>query len=516
MVIDFDLSSLLEKADSQISTLIAIQDILPRLITSEIQRLRYTRNAAAPISRLPNEVLVRAFAESVAHRYHERYDERPRQLATLSSVSKAWNHVVQNTPSLWANVDSKQPLAFVRAALARSRRYPLDARAALDDGNDDAEKEAALEICGELHRWQTAELTASKASDFDVVAYTGAPILKSITMSATDNDRRVRLFNDVVPELEHISLTNLSIDWTSPILSRLRSIALSGIAGPTHHQFLHILRSSPHLTKLTLKQFRLAETDGTHAPLERISLPLLRTLLIQFCPDDVINTCAEWLRCPVLDDVYIAGEDSGNPAPAPLADLFEPSFRRSSEGSFHLAITATVGELYVLKFAGPNGTVAEVLLLFDTATQVLEHLRPKITYSPTTIRISHMKRRPLHKVLKAFPDVVGLNHIYTAKDNITYLGTPVTKGGVIQWPAPKLKALVLHKLSFEKPQDVVDLIRSRSGGNHLDRDDPMELPDALEQLCLTQECNMGRIAYLRLRAMLGEGRVEWEGAEMAS
>lgn len=76
-----------------------------------------------------------------------------------------------------------------------------------------------------------------------------------------------------------------------------------------------------------------------------------------------------------------------------------------------------------------------------------------------------------------------------------------------------MTTLIFEDSSYGKPEDIIAMIRRRSGGNLSATEDVLvELPDALERLVLKKGCGVETITFLKLRAMLGEGRVEWEVA----
>lgn len=252
-----------------------------------MHRLRYARNALASISRLPIEMLVQVFTEYLtASDHYDSFDfdddeasqQRPQRLATLSSVSSGWRETVQTTPSLWACLTSEQPLSFVRTSLERSKQSRISVTCSFE--GPPAQQEALREICGEMYRWQSADLTVEKTSQLDVLGRSAAPFLKSLTVCATTDDQGVRLFKDEAPALQHISLQQVSIDWTSSILSGLRSIDLIRLTGPTPYEFVEILRSSPALTHLTLYNVDFPEPSAPSTRPSRISLSLLRTMEI--------------------------------------------------------------------------------------------------------------------------------------------------------------------------------------------------------------------------------------------
>lgn len=500
-------------------------ETLPARFNSEIYRLRRSRNAVAPISRLPNEMLVQAFAEYIADKDYIAIGNGqvapgqtlPQKLSVLSKVSKAWQEVAQDAACLWAgNVNAQQPPSFVRAAIKNSKRHPLVVQCFMD--NSQPEYEASLEICGELHRWRSANLTAYNPAHFDVLAYSGAPSLKSLTMSAIARTGiPIRLFGGVAPQLEELSLRNVLIDWNSPVLSGLRSIELDLTIGPSPFQFLRALQSSPNLVTLILSNSSFAVTSDTSTFSEPIDLIRLRRLRLHLCPDDVVRLCLEKLRCPFLADFHVQVPSvASNTFITSYARFVDPFLQRSAVFANRMEVVASMAQYYELKLIGgrPSSPWTTSLTVgFDSVIHLMEHFRTRVWWPPTSIKIAHTQNTILplvHEMVNPFPKATQLTFYQTDSQNIWSLGVPVLEDGVLTWPMPKLKRLILQESSLE-PEAIVTLIRSRLGGNHLGSGDRLELPIPLESLILNRGCRMDRLTFLKLRAMLGEGRVEWEG-----
>lgn len=148
------------------------------------------------------------------------------------------------------------------------------------------------------------------------------------------------------------------------------------------------------------------------------------------------------------------------------------------------------------------------------ARQVLQQLQPRIRYPHTSLSICSATITGLPEICKAFPHTTRLSITASGRDTIRYLGTPRKENEVLGGPMPRLKEIAVDKSSFHVPEDVVTMVKNRSGGaNHLASGEPLELPDGLERLIFRNDCAIEGILLLRLRAMLGEGSVEWEEEE---
>ncbi|KAL4065101.1 hypothetical protein J3A83DRAFT_4375592 [Scleroderma citrinum] len=132
--------------DSELAQARSELDLLEQQEQYHLRQLYVVRNAiqmqktrikgivgqrVAPISRLPNEVLLRIFDLAIgANRsgcdVHDVHDDRN----VLMAVSRLWRALVQNSPQFWTYIRligiAKCSASFVQTHIDRSGQYPLD------------------------------------------------------------------------------------------------------------------------------------------------------------------------------------------------------------------------------------------------------------------------------------------------------------------------------------------------------------------------------------------------------
>ncbi|KAG8984445.1 hypothetical protein FRB95_009797 [Tulasnella sp. JGI-2019a] len=97
--------------------LLKMHDFLQLSYKALIADTARSLNSLAPIHRLPNELLVKIIALIPAvDGFHP---------CQLRLVSKDWSRVISETPSLWAQISSSHSDRENRAAILRSKDYPL-------------------------------------------------------------------------------------------------------------------------------------------------------------------------------------------------------------------------------------------------------------------------------------------------------------------------------------------------------------------------------------------------------
>ncbi|KAJ7914106.1 hypothetical protein B0H13DRAFT_452087 [Mycena leptocephala] len=269
-------------------------------LCARIALLRAERNAIAPISVLPNEVLVDIFGDFVEHWVSHRTLLEP--LEKLMLVCRDWCDVILASHRLWGTITCDRwestPKIF-KLQLSRSGAAPLRIHIAQLGSPDfaplilaNAERVISLDVAGDpkylfdfTHRMR----------DYDF------PLLQSLALSPKDSGEDSmtmdaclppELLEGRLPRLSRLSLSH--IDAHREFLPPLRSLTLKG--GPdspvtplTFQVLLGVLRSSPALHTLSLDMMIATGIRERYDPVE------LRNLELLFLRDSV-GHCEDLLK----------------------------------------------------------------------------------------------------------------------------------------------------------------------------------------------------------------------------
>ncbi|KAI9455927.1 hypothetical protein BJY52DRAFT_615793 [Lactarius psammicola] len=271
-------------------------------LEGSIRALRHRRNALAPISSLPTEVIAAIFSflrvpvpSSLITMY-----EMPDPLAWLrvAHVCHHWREIALGQPLFWSYVDfTTFNSAGAAEILTRAKTAPLylDARVPIgrwDDGRFSVfQKELQRRVshirhlaisAGHFHLGETLERLVSSAPILEYLSlsseeYQYGSILSRVFVPDT-------LFGGTTPRLSWLVLRNCDISWKSPLLKGLRYLEIrtpSENTRPSLSVWLDALDEMPQLKTLTLHWASpIAPPDvSLPSPVERtITLPFLAHL----------------------------------------------------------------------------------------------------------------------------------------------------------------------------------------------------------------------------------------------
>lgn len=315
----------MEGYDANLRTLEAVVAVFQDVLKAELVELRRKRNTTLPISKLPLETMVAIFQKDLNLTWNvSKVDQRPERVGTLSSVSKAWNSIVQLTPCLWSELYTNYPPRFIQAAVERSGQHELTVGGELTEKNPRLQ-EAALAVCSQICRWSSAKFVADSDAALDLLTYSPGPMLQTLVVTClqTDNSTPIstNLFDGKAPQLKHVALARLQAVWESPIFTGLRTLTLFDVLGLARSQFLAILHACPLLLHLVLHDLQLIPSDPT-SPEERspISLLNLERLHVRDCAVEVLQDISTNIDCPSANEVVFTIPSSSQHTP-PVAHL---------------------------------------------------------------------------------------------------------------------------------------------------------------------------------------------------
>jgi hypothetical protein len=235
-------------------------------LEDSIRALRLQRNALAPISSLPPEIIAAIFSFLPHMLSATTPPKRPDPLAWLrySHVCHQWREIALNQPLLWSHVNfTNISLAGVAKILARAKMAPLYLETRRLGKNWDRahfsafRRELRLRVSHIRHLLiHTDPQHLRKALE---VLVSPAPTLNSLSLLS---DRKwpttvipETLFGVTTPRLSSLKLRNCDISWKSSLLKGLQFLeirSLSTNTRPSLPVWLGALNEMQQLKRLTL------------------------------------------------------------------------------------------------------------------------------------------------------------------------------------------------------------------------------------------------------------------------
>ncbi|KAH9023091.1 hypothetical protein EDB85DRAFT_2093907, partial [Lactarius pseudohatsudake] len=273
-------------------------------LEASIQALRYRRNALAPISSLPTEVITTIFSFlhipvtlSFSKYPQGGQPKRSEQLAWLrvAYVCRQWREIALNHPLLWSHVYfTVFSSAGATEILSRAKRVPLYLEARVPFHLWDNSRFSVLQKELQDHVSHISHLSIS-AEPFHLHRILKglvlpAPILESLSLSDEKDNTGISaieeqvvvpdtLFDGSTPRLSWLDLRNCDISWNSPLLWGLKHLYISNPSKfPSLSFWLDALGQMPQLKTLVLYWASSLAPRGASLPLDvdrTVTLPFL-------------------------------------------------------------------------------------------------------------------------------------------------------------------------------------------------------------------------------------------------
>ncbi|TFK65160.1 hypothetical protein BDN72DRAFT_209057 [Pluteus cervinus] len=228
-------------------------DEMRHIIDAEVLQLRLRvskllskRNALAPISRLPTELMTIIF---IYARDFSKNKSMSTMALKLSWICRDWRHISLNASRLWAEIDFKfGRQAGVQEFLSRSRQALLSVALSCDSEVTDTILDSTHRICGFDLSFDAFEPHRSNHLNLHHIWMKDAPFLRSLTLHGT------YLPEIPLAHLQHLQLRNCAFQWSSPQLCALTTLSIVDPATTTALvDLLSNLAGLPELTHLTLE-----------------------------------------------------------------------------------------------------------------------------------------------------------------------------------------------------------------------------------------------------------------------
>ena len=296
-------------------------DVKIKSLEESIRALKRHRNALAPISSLPTEVIAVIFSISRvfgAPLVGGKLDH----LAWLrvTHVCHQWREIALNNPLFWSHINfTNITLAGASAMLTRAKKVPLRLEATATGHHQDAARLNAFkkEVQSRVTNIYHLEISADSVFLPRTLKQLSspAPFLESLSLCTEGDDLTTpshiiipdTLFGGITPRLFFLKLHMCNISWKSPLLKGLRFLEIYGPsrhARPSLADWLDALDQMPQLKKLVLYY---ASPTAPPIPLDvkrTVTLPFLTDLDIAAYTGECSLTLSH-LVLPVLTQLRI-------------------------------------------------------------------------------------------------------------------------------------------------------------------------------------------------------------------
>lgn len=310
--------------------------------------VRRQRNSLSRVHKLPTELLTDIFEITLNLTLDGTFEDlltsRYQRLLKLSSVSTAWNNVINHTPALWSIVDEYCPKRLLPTILQRSGKYPLEITST-SMPESVVYSEFHIQMTNHMRRWRTARITVVDGQELPPAALHGpAPLLETLelaVMSPLADDPVLELRPDSFPKLCHIRLIGVPVrDWRFSGFTGLRSLTIGNTlpSGPSSQEILEILGMNPRTE--TVHIYGLRETSGALSAAGRppIVLGRLRTLVLQSLLPPHFDALLQSIHAPACSCIRIGCSYPNRPTTftlglslQPFITILTPSLLTSSE-----------------------------------------------------------------------------------------------------------------------------------------------------------------------------------------
>lgn len=281
-------------------TLVAVHKRLHRRLADSKKR----RNTLAPISKLPMELMITTFLDSLEDVVVKKYYPR---VKALSQVCSAWYSIIHSTANFWARIHSDFSLPAIGKILHKSGHAPLTVE------------------CGYL-------LRSAEANAFVDMLIPSAKRIRSLTVSRdfAGSPGATKLLGPKLERLEYLTpnvtlplalgnwagpldglrevvLESAYLPWSSVSFKGLKTLKLFHILsqGPSLQQLLDMMAESPSLRDLTLDHISI-HPGPSFGTVSTITLPSLQRLHLIHISQTTTLKILNSIRAPYCLDTRVA------------------------------------------------------------------------------------------------------------------------------------------------------------------------------------------------------------------
>ncbi|KAG8921647.1 hypothetical protein FRC00_008407 [Tulasnella sp. 408] len=369
----------LSRRDEELSCLRNVQKMTSAGVSARIAHVTTQRNSLLPIHRLPLELLCYILEASLGHFDGTTYPRTIKRLLALTTVSRHWKDVLDQSPSVWGWIDTFRDVSF---AVQKSQHAPLSIDLVNEKELDISKlNQGFAPLLPHSGRWQSLHLrmTAPAATHFTyVLGPLSTPNLQDLSLVVYSDDG---------------VLSGISTSWdTVAALTELRSLRIVGLckanAWPSRDQITNILLGCIHLEELALSclENNPADVSVPPPPLSTIHLPVLRSLELQ----EIVDTrqAALWLldciSTPKLSGLSVTGARFSRRIGNPIASILQ---RQRIDSPLQAVIASLRGRPVHVHMTQYSCQFDWAHVLKRETHHGLELLLPEITYDDTSQRV---------------------------------------------------------------------------------------------------------------------------------
>ncbi|KAG8878023.1 hypothetical protein FRB98_006413 [Tulasnella sp. 332] len=495
------------------------------------QELRQ-RNETQAIYSLPEHILLDIFLYILLEA--KEYDRYYENICLLSLVSAGWASLIRDSPSLWGFIHCSHSAQTHDIALSRSKQSPIDIIVKRKAGKRRCDTTLIQRLITQRHRWRSVNYIGlyERCWLVDLLGVQ-APALEDLQVLLAGSSYMADLFGGQASSLKYLHLSGCAVDWSSNMLSGLRTLKLSSLYsfGPSVDEVVKILRASPTLVDLDLGDFECAvPNDGRELQAKPVELPHLAKFKFGRLPLLATQALLRVLRIPKCLDftLHVQSDTSTGLFDASMYHITSvvQNILASKIVKFQPSIDISGGEIRVER----RDKTADLLQLsvaiggdlqptqIERLVKVLESPRAVDPDKPLITRL--WDDIPLSTILPILLSSCRIQHLkmtgMTPGEGgcldgvLRCLGEPITTDNTTRWPIPMLKTITMNHI--QPDIDVLlDMVRHRYGAD-LDLDSAeaglqsVERPAALETLAISYPFQNSDVEKVqRLRSVLGEG-----------
>jgi hypothetical protein len=231
-------------------------DVLEKEAFEILNLIRLWRNKAAPINRIPSEILA-----LIPDFWNKYYYGRDRDLVALTHVCRVWREVFISRSSLWTNLDCENK-AQARVYLERSKSLPINLSLRLD-GRLYSHHPFVKIIPHAIGRLRSLDIEGPLEDLQDIAGHITrpAPLLKKLSIFGYHRDKphlrpvlTPALFNGDLSSLRSLCLESVRtrLPWRNMVNLTSLTLLHTSLGGATVSQLLDFFESAPRLRKIIL------------------------------------------------------------------------------------------------------------------------------------------------------------------------------------------------------------------------------------------------------------------------
>lgn len=290
----------------------AMTEVLKRIEDLSVQETaqlkRRQNHDHSLIYRLPQELITEVLILAVDWSWWD-----VEKLRTLASVSTAWRDTILSCNRFWPVIDVMASEEARTVAMKRNREGPVDvwcwerpSESAIDKFMIDLQTVKPTRMRSILY-----EFCRQSRSFMDWLRSNTSNIIDIFLANLGMNVSEAHL--DLSPEgpnLRHIDLRRMSLQWQSPRLSNLQTVFLANLSHnlPSVNHLYNILSSSPNLERLCLLDLVAPDDQALgsiSAAAPPINLPVLKTLAFNSVSTAITRSIVPLIRTPACHTVMV-------------------------------------------------------------------------------------------------------------------------------------------------------------------------------------------------------------------